>query len=109
MGLRDKLTDLRQQAQQAVAEHKDEIQGAVETAGATVDQKTHGKYTDKILKYGQKANNAVEKFGGPASGEGDVGRAGRRGRGRVPGPRSSGCLRVGPRHSGRLRSAPVPG
>jgi hypothetical protein len=73
MGLRDKLTDLRQQAQQAVAEHKDEIQGAVETAGATVDQKTHGKYTDKILKYGQKANNAVEKFGGPASGEGDRG------------------------------------
>ena len=76
MGLRDKLTDLRQQAQQAVAEHKDEIQGAVETAGATVDQKTHGKYSDKILKYGQKANNAVEKFGGPASGEGDGGEQG---------------------------------
>jgi MT0933-like antitoxin protein len=73
MGLKDKLTDLRQQAQQAVAEHKDEIQGAVETAGATVDQKTHGKYTDKILKYGQKANTAVEKFGSSASGEGDSG------------------------------------
>ncbi len=72
MGLRDKLTDLRQQAQQAVAEHKDEIQGAVETAGATVDQKTHGKYTDKIFKAGQKANNAVEKFGESPSGDGDA-------------------------------------
>jgi len=70
MGLKDKLTDLRQQAQQAVAEHKDEIQGAVETAGAAVDQKTHGKYTDKILRYGQKANNAVEKFGDQARDEG---------------------------------------
>jgi hypothetical protein len=74
MGLRDKLTDLREQAQQAVAEHKDEIQGAVESAGAAVDQKTHGKYTDKISKYGQKATSAVERFGnqasdGPSSGE----------------------------------------
>ena len=69
MGLRDKLTDLRQQAQQAVAEHKDEIQGAVETAGATVDQKTHGKYTDKIAKYGQKATDAVEKFSSEGSSE----------------------------------------
>jgi len=69
MGLRDKLTDLRKQAQEAVAEHKDEIHGAVETAGAAVDQKTHGKYTDKILKYGQKTTNAVEKFGEQGSGE----------------------------------------
>ncbi|HTP22816.1 MAG TPA: antitoxin [Solirubrobacteraceae bacterium] len=69
MGLRDKLTDLREQAQQAVAEHKDEIQGAVQTAGAAVDQRTHGKYTDKIFKYGQKANSAVEKFGNQASDE----------------------------------------
>jgi MT0933-like antitoxin protein len=69
LGLRDKLTDLRKQAQESVAEHKDEIQGAMETAGAAVDKKTHGKYTDKIAKYGQKASNAVEKFGGPGSEE----------------------------------------
>ena len=61
MGLKDKLTGLREQAQEAVAEHKDHIQNAVETAGAAVDRKTHGKYTDKIVKYGQKANDAVEK------------------------------------------------
>jgi hypothetical protein len=69
MGLRDKITGLRDQAQEAVAEHKDQIQGAMENAGAAVDRKTHGKYTDKIAKYGQKASDAVDKFGGEASDE----------------------------------------
>jgi hypothetical protein len=73
MGLKDKLTELRDQAQATVAEHKDQIQGAVETAGAAVDRKTHGKYTDKIVKYGQKANDAVENLGGQAAGEQDAG------------------------------------
>ena len=63
MGLRDKLTNLREQAQEAVAEHKDQIQGAMESAGAAVDQKTHGKYTDKIAEYGKKASDAVGRFG----------------------------------------------
>jgi MT0933-like antitoxin protein len=69
MGLRDKLTGLREQAQEAVAEHKDQIQGAMETAGSAVDRKTHGKYTDKIAKYGQKATDAVENFADQASDE----------------------------------------
>jgi MT0933-like antitoxin protein len=69
MGLRDKLTGLREQAEEAVADHKDQIQNAMETAGAAVDRKTHGKYSDKIAKYGQKANDAVENLGGQASGE----------------------------------------
>jgi hypothetical protein len=72
MGLRDKLTNLREQAQGAVAEHKDQIQGAMESAGMAVDEKTHGKYTDKIAKYGQKASDAVEKFGQPGSDGGDA-------------------------------------
>jgi MT0933-like antitoxin protein len=69
MGLKDKIADLREQAQEAVAEHKDQIQGAMETAGAAVDRKTHGKYTDKIAKYGEKATAAVENFSGQASEE----------------------------------------
>jgi MT0933-like antitoxin protein len=73
MGLRDKLTGLREQAQEAVAEHKEQIQGAVESAGAVVDQKTHGKYSDKIVKFGQKASDAVEKLSEPASGERSAG------------------------------------
>ncbi len=69
MGLRDKLTGLREQAQEAVAEHKEQIQSGMETAGAAVDRKTHGKYTDKIAEYGQKAADAIENFSGQASGE----------------------------------------
>ncbi|MGN6868064.1 MAG: antitoxin [Solirubrobacteraceae bacterium] len=69
MGLRDRLTGLREQAQEAVAEHKEQIQDTMETAGSVVDRKTHGKYTDKIAKYGKKATDAVENFGGQASGE----------------------------------------
>ncbi len=69
MGLKDKIAGLREQAQEAVAEHKDQIQGAMETAGATVDRKTHGKYTDKIAKYGGKATAAVENFSGQGSDE----------------------------------------
>jgi len=69
MGLRDKITGLREQAQEAVAEHKEQIQNAMETAGEAVDRKTHGKYTDKIAKYGQKATDAVENFSGQASAE----------------------------------------
>jgi len=69
MGLKDKLTGLREQAQGTVAEHKDQIQNAMETAGAAVDRKTHGKYTDKIAKYGQKATDAVETFSGQAPGD----------------------------------------
>jgi hypothetical protein len=76
MGLRDKITGLRDQAQEAVAEHKDQIQGAMENAGAAVDRKTHGKYTDKIAKYGQKASDAVDKFGGEESDEPGAGAPG---------------------------------
>ena len=69
MGLRDKLAGLREQAQDAVAGHKEQIQSGMETAGAAVDRKTHGKYTDKIAKYGQKATDAVENLSGQASGK----------------------------------------
>jgi hypothetical protein len=69
MGLRDKLAGLREQAQEAVAEHKEQIQNGVETAGAAVDRKTHRKYTEKIAKYGQKATDAVEKFSSEGSSE----------------------------------------
>jgi MT0933-like antitoxin protein len=69
MGLRDKLTGLREQAQEAVAEHKEQIQNAMETTGEAIDRKTHGKYTDKIAKYGQKASDAVDKLSAQAPDE----------------------------------------
>jgi hypothetical protein len=62
MGFGDKFKDLAKQDQDAVAEHKDEITGAVERAGVMADARTKGKYTDKIAKVGQKTGEAVEKL-----------------------------------------------
>lgn len=69
MGLSDKFKDIAKHAQDAVAEHKDQIHDAVDAAGVAADRKTKGKYTDKIAKYGQKAGDAVDKFGGEGEGE----------------------------------------
>ena len=82
MGLGDKFKDLAKQAQETVAEHKDEIHDALDKASVAADQKTHGKYTDKIAKMGQKAGEAVDKVSG---GEGRSGA----GEPDPPGPASS--------------------
>ncbi len=62
MAFTDKLKNLTKQAQEAVAENKDKLHEAVEAASAMADEKTHGKYSDKIAKYGQKADEALEKL-----------------------------------------------
>ena len=64
MGFGDKLKGLREQAQQAVVENKDKIQGAVQTAGEVANTKTKGKYADKIAKVGEKVSGSVEKITG---------------------------------------------
>jgi gas vesicle protein len=63
MGFGDKLKELRDQAQSAVAENKDKIQGAVATVGEVANTKTKGKYADKIAKVGEKVSSSVEKMG----------------------------------------------
>jgi hypothetical protein len=63
MGFGDKFKDLAKQAQDAVAERKEQITDAVDRASVVADQRTHGKYTDKIAKVGQKAERVVEKLG----------------------------------------------
>jgi hypothetical protein len=63
MGLGDKFKDMAGKAQDAVAEHKEQIQDAVGAASVAADRKTGGKYTDKIHKFGQKANEAVDRAG----------------------------------------------
>jgi hypothetical protein len=62
MGFGDRLKGLRDQAQQTVAENKDRIQGAVQSAGEAANVKTHGKYADKIAKVGGKVTDGVDKF-----------------------------------------------
>jgi antitoxin protein of toxin-antitoxin system len=62
LGLSDKFKDLTKQAKEAVAEHREQLQDAVEAAGVAADQKTRGKHTAKIAKFGQKATDAIDKF-----------------------------------------------
>jgi antitoxin protein of toxin-antitoxin system len=64
MGFGDRLKGLREQAQQAVVDNKDKIQGAVQTAGEVANTKTKGKYADKITKVGEKVSGSVEKIAG---------------------------------------------
>jgi translation elongation factor EF-Ts len=61
VGFGDKFKDLAKQAQDAVAEHKDQIHEAVEAVSVAADEKTKGKYSDKIAKFGQKAGDVVDK------------------------------------------------
>jgi hypothetical protein len=62
MGFGDKLKGLRDQAQQAVADNKDKIQGAVQVVGDAANTKTHGRYAAKIAKVGEKVEQSVEKI-----------------------------------------------
>lgn len=62
MGFGDKLKELRDQAQQAVAENKDKIQSAVQVVGETANTKTHGKYANKITQVGEKVSGSVDRF-----------------------------------------------
>jgi surface protein G len=69
MGFGDKLKGLRDQAQQAVTDNRDKIQGAVQVVGETANTRTHGKYATKIAKVGEKVGQSVDKFateGSPA-------------------------------------------
>jgi hypothetical protein len=60
MGLSDKLKDLRSKAEDAVVEHKDQIQQTVQKVGQAADQKTGGKYSEQIQKAGAKATGFVD-------------------------------------------------
>jgi MT0933-like antitoxin protein len=71
MGFGDKFKDLAKQAQEAVAERKEQITEVVDRASVAADQRTGGKYTDKIAKFGQKAEQVVDKVGADHDGSGE--------------------------------------
>ncbi|MEU9204591.1 antitoxin [Streptomyces sp. NPDC048332] len=52
---KDKVSDLAQQ-------HGDKIDQGLDKAARTVDAKTKGKYSDKIVSGTQKAKGAVDKL-----------------------------------------------
>jgi hypothetical protein len=72
MGFGDKFKDLAKQAQEAVAERKDQITEAVDRASVAADQRTGGKYSEKIAKAGQKATGVVEKIAGDTEASGET-------------------------------------
>jgi ElaB/YqjD/DUF883 family membrane-anchored ribosome-binding protein len=60
MGIADKLKGLTSKAEDAAAEHKDQIHEAVEKAEVAADQRTGGKYHDQIQKAAAKADELVD-------------------------------------------------
>ena len=70
MGLSDRLKDLRSKAEDAVVEHKDQIQQTVQKVGEAADQRTGGKYHEKIQKAGEKATGFVDGIGDEDAKEG---------------------------------------
>jgi len=63
MGISDRLKDLRSKAEDAVVEHKEQIQQTVQKVGEAADQRTGGKYSEKIQQAGEKATGFVQGIG----------------------------------------------
>ena len=62
MAIRDRIKALTKKAENTAAEHKDQINQAVEKAELTADQRTGGKYHDQIANAADKAEAYVEKL-----------------------------------------------
>ena len=58
MGLVDKVKDL-------LSKNADKVDTAIDKAGDVVDQKTQGKYADKVDKVQEAAKKAVDKTNPP--------------------------------------------
>ncbi len=63
MALTDKLKDLKSKAEETVLERKDQIEQAVHKVGDVADQRTGGKYREKIDMVGGKALGYVDSLG----------------------------------------------
>jgi MT0933-like antitoxin protein len=62
MGIADRLRDVTLKAKTSAAEHKDQIQHAVEKAETIADTRTKGRYHDRIAHTGAKVESYVEKL-----------------------------------------------
>jgi hypothetical protein len=63
MGFGDRFKDLTQQAKEKVAENREKIQEAVDAASVVANERTNGKYANKIMKVSQKTGSALDKIG----------------------------------------------
>ncbi|MFC6009795.1 antitoxin [Nocardia lasii] len=71
MSLVDSLKGLLGKGKEAVEQNADKINDAVDKAGTFIDDKTKGKYTDKI----EKGKDAAKKVVPPQAGPGTTGPA----------------------------------
>jgi hypothetical protein len=60
MGIADRLKDLKTKAVETTAEHSEKLHEAVEKVAATADERTGGKYHERIQKAGAKAGSLVD-------------------------------------------------
>ncbi len=72
MGLADRFSQLTKRAKDAAAEHKDQVEQALQKAAAAADQQTGGKYHDKIVKAETTAEDYVENLPAPEPGSPDA-------------------------------------
>ena len=66
---KDLAKDLGGKAKDTVTEHSDKIDDGIDKAAEFVDDKTKGKYTDKIGTVQSKAHEAVGKIADDRGGE----------------------------------------
>lgn len=64
MGLSDRLKDLKTKAVDATAERSDKIHEAVEKVASTADERTGGKYQERIHSASAKVGSLVDGLKG---------------------------------------------
>ncbi len=64
MSLMDTLKGLVGKGKDVAAQNAEKIESAVDKAGGFIDQKTGGKYSDKIDKGAEAVKNAIPEQGG---------------------------------------------
>lgn len=73
MSIIDKLKGAKDKAGDAVAEHGDQIEAGIDKVAGFVDDKTGGKFSDKIEGATGKAKEALSKVEGDKGDKGDKG------------------------------------
>jgi hypothetical protein len=64
MGIADRLNELKSKAVDATVEHSDKIQEAVEKVASTANERTGGKYHERIEQAGAKAGSLLDSLKG---------------------------------------------